>query len=192
VETPTETRRRGRPLGSTTDPAKLEAQRIARIEATAYRAATIDAPRARIALDAAGVNAKRVMLELARVAFADVRQLYDEHGNMIPPHLMDDDTAATITAIDVEVSMRGSGENAEPVITKKIRRADKMGALTLLAKHFKIVGDEGDGVNALASALADRLDNARRRLGESQVEDVPFREVGEGSPTATDEGEDLW
>ncbi len=38
--------------------------------------------------------------------------------------------------------------------------------MTLLAKHYKIVGDEGDGVNALASALADRLKMARNRVAE--------------------------
>jgi hypothetical protein len=40
--------------------------------------------------------------------------------------------------------------------------------VTLLAKHYKIVGDEGDGVSALASALADRLKTARRRTEDTE------------------------
>ena len=38
-----------------------------------------------------------------------------------------------------------------------------MPALTLFAKHFKLVDTEGEGVNALAAALADRLQAGRRR-----------------------------
>jgi phage terminase small subunit len=124
------------------------------------------------------VNAERVKRELARIAFADVRDLYDNEGNLIPPHLMDDDTAATISSIDVEVRWEGRGDAAVPVTTKKIRRTDKMAALALLARHFKVVGDESDGVNALASALADRLKSARRRVEQmpTDVEDAQIIE----------------
>ena len=62
---------------------------------------------------------------------------------------------------------------AEDVVTKKIKRADKMAALALLARHFKIVGAEDDGVNQLATALADRLNRAKRRMGE----DFPLEDV---------------
>lgn len=115
------------------------------------------------AVDAAQVTPERVVQELCRVAFADVRRLYDESGNLKAPHDFDDDTAAAVVAIDVETRWERDGDNAVPVVTKKIRRADKMAALTILAKHVKVIGDESDGVNALASALADRLKAARRR-----------------------------
>lgn len=120
----------------------------------------------------ANITATRVMTELARVAFGSAKDLFDEEGNLIPVHLMTDDAAATISGIDVEVQWRGKGENAEAVTVKKIKRVDKMAALNTLAKHFKIVGDEGDGVNALASALADRLNSAKRRMAARDVEDV--------------------
>ncbi len=80
--------------------------------------------------------------------------------------MLDDDTAGCISAIEVETRMVGPVGNQQAVTTRKIKRYDKNVALTTLAKHYKIVGDEGDGVSALASALADRLKTARKRADE--------------------------
>lgn len=128
---------------------------------------------------AVGITAMRVKEELARVAFASAADLYDEDGNLLAIHDLPDAVAATITGIDVEVQKKlAKGEDGGPVVeevvTKKIKRADKMAALALLARHFKIVGAEDDGVNQLATALADRLNRAKRRLGEP--EDLPHVE----------------
>jgi phage terminase small subunit len=120
----------------------------------------------------ANITAERTMKELARIAFADIRDLYDEQGDLLPVHMLSDDVAATVSRIEVEIAAKeqiGEDEDGNPtrkrtmVVTKKIRQSDKMAALALLARHFKIVGDEGDGMNALANALADRLKSARRR-----------------------------
>jgi phage terminase small subunit len=119
---------------------------------------------------AAGITAQRVMQEIGRIAFLDIRKLYDANGDLKPISELDDDTAAAVAAVDVETRWEGKGNAAEPVTTKKVRTVDKMAGLNLLAKHFKLVGDEGDGVSALASALADRLRTARRRA--DQVEDA--------------------
>jgi phage terminase small subunit len=139
-------------------------------------------------LQHADITAQRVMLELGRVAFADIRGLYAEDGTMRPVHELDDDTAATVAAIETEETQivnKGArvpmldlvtGEQLRDeagelrfesamtqVRVRKVKRYDKAASLVTLAKHFKLIGDEGDGVNALASALADRLDAARRR-----------------------------
>jgi len=119
---------------------------------------------------AVGVDAETVKGELARVAFASGRDLFDAKGKMIPISDLPDDVASTITGIDVE---RRKGENGETYEILKIRRADKMGALALLARHFKVVGGEDDGVNALANVLADKLNEAKaRRLAGQNVEDA--------------------
>lgn len=111
----------------------------------------------------ANVNAARVLKELSRIAFLDLRGLYDEYGNLLPVHDLDDDTAAVISQIKVEVQGRGAGEDREMVVVKTIKAADKMAALGLLARHFKIVGDVDEGMDAFANALADRLNSAKRR-----------------------------
>lgn len=122
-----------------------------------------------------GISAEQVKRELGRVAMASGADLFDAQGRMIDIAHLPDDVAATITGIDVEVQERlvkRDGEaQVESVVVKKIRRADKMAALALLARHFKIVGAEDDGVNALATALADRL-NAAKRRALSPVDEV--------------------
>ncbi len=135
-------------------------------------------------LKASDITAQRVMLELGRVAFADIRKVFNADGSLIPIHELDDDAAASIAGIEHETRVeRGpkklemdlaTGEMVETqgvtsVRTAKIKRFNKDAALGTLAKHFKIVGDEGDGVNALASALADRLKTARKRTDEGEL-----------------------
>jgi phage terminase small subunit len=133
----------------------------------------------------ADITAQRVMLELGRVAFGDVRKVYAPDGTLIPIHELDDDAAAVVAGFEHEEitkNVKGqkvldlvTGEMVDAVIqvrtrTTKVKRYDKNPALTTLAKHFKLVGDEGDGVNALASALADRLNNAHKRAKQEKAE----------------------
>lgn len=117
------------------------------------------------------ITAERVIRELARIAFANAADLFDDKGNLIPVHELPDDVAATISAIDVETSRRGRGEDKEFFTIRKVKQASKMEALTVLAKHFKVIGDVDDGVNAVVNALADRL-NAARNRDNSLAEDA--------------------
>jgi len=140
-------------------------------------------------LKASDITAERVMLELGRVAFADVRQLYAPDGSMIPIHEIGNDAAAAIAGMEFEEELVPDGhEWVEDLVTGertkqrkwktirtvKVKRFDKNSALTTLAKHYKIIGDEGDGINALASALGARLKGARERL--QMVDEVPAAE----------------
>lgn len=133
-------------------------------------------------LKANDITAERVMRELGRLAFARPYGLFNADGSLKPVHEMDPDTAATISGIETEVRM--VTEYTEEVdlmtgeVTRRRRRVPhqltkikihkKDTALVTLAKHFKIVGDEGEGINALASALADRLKGARK-MGMADV-----------------------
>lgn len=159
------------------------------------------------AAEAAGVTPDMVFQQLRRFAFQDVRSLYDENGSLKPIEDLDDDTAACITGIDVETKFERDGktddgeQNYRPVNILKIRRVDPMPALTLFAKHFKLVDTEGEGVNALAAALADRLQAGRRRAygapPSQPVEDARIIDSGPpASPTVIDSqetsDEQLW
>lgn len=124
-----------------------------------------------------GVTAEKVKKELADIAFQTAADLFDEEGNLISITDLPDHVASTVTQVEVEVRDKlvkdeDGNPTVETVILKKIKRADKMAGLTLLARHFKIVGAEDDGVNALATALADRLNAAKRRLANG--EDLPM------------------
>jgi phage terminase small subunit len=142
-------------------------------------------------LGMADITGQRVMLELARVGFSDIRSIYNEDGRLKPIHELDADAAASIAGMEFEERMEKQIEEdlatGEPVVkwvpvrTVKVKRYDKNPSLLTLAKHFKLVGDEGDGVNALASALADRLKLARRRAEVIEAEDVPQLENSDES-----------
>ena len=116
------------------------------------------------------VDALSVKRELVKIAFADPRGLFDDHGNLIPIKDLDDDTAATISGIEVEVKRDRDGNQISEVV--KIKRYSKLDALVFLGKHFKLVGDDNDGVNAFANALADRLNAAKRRVAGQAVTEV--------------------
>ncbi len=135
-------------------------------------------------LKVADITAERVMLELGRIAFRDTRKAFDANGHLLPMHELDDDIAAALAGVEHETrAERGkkrqeldlaTGEmvDATPVVqvrTAKVKFMSKDVSLTTLAKRFKLIGDEGDGVNALASALADRLKTARKRTDEGEL-----------------------
>lgn len=78
-----------------------------------------------------------VLKELARLAFFDIRKIYDSNGNLIPIKELDDDTAAAIIGVDVsEVKVNRDSDKAEIEYTKKIKIADKRASLVDVGKHL--------------------------------------------------------
>jgi phage terminase small subunit len=121
----------------------------------------------------ADITAERVKLELARVAFADLRSLYRADGTLKAPHEIDDDAAASISGIDYETRTVESKKGGAKVTTQtaKIRRFQKDAALRMLAQHFKIVGPEIDpGAFGQAVELGEQLERARARLARMRRE----------------------
>jgi phage terminase small subunit len=142
---------------------------------SAYRLAKTNRERIiamkREALRLADITPEKTLLELGRVAFSDVRGLYDADGNLLSPAVLDDDAAAAVASFEDELRYEGRGDDKVPVRVRKVKRADKIAALGILARHHKIIGEVGDGVSALASALADRLNATRPPV--AIVEEVP-------------------
>ena len=97
------------------------------------------------------VSADRVIAELARVAFFDVRKLLNADGTMKPLDELDDDTAAVIAGLDLAEICDGDG-NVVGVL-KKLKICEKLGALDKLARHLGMFNDKlkisGDAENPL-------------------------------------------
>lgn len=148
----------------------------------------------RKALTLADITPDRTILEMGRLAYSDVRDILDEDGQLLPASEWSDDAAAAISGVEVEMLTRGRGPNALPFEVRKIKRFDKNAALSLLARQQRLVGGEGEGVNELASALADRLNAAptpqQLRGGPPPavplVEDVTPTSTTPATPATTD------
>lgn len=88
-------------------------------------------------LESAGLSASRVLEELRRLAFSDLRGLVDEQGNLKPLHKLTDEEAAAVSSVEVIIKNAKAGDNQTDTI-HKIRMWDKGKALEALAKHFAL------------------------------------------------------
>lgn len=94
------------------------------------------------------VTQDRVLKELARIGFADLREMFTSTGHIKRPEEWPDSLGASISS--VEVVTRPSGEcdeDGRPEIehVHKIRLWDKNSALEKIAKHLGMFADKPPG-----------------------------------------------
>jgi phage terminase small subunit len=94
------------------------------------------------------ITQDRVLQELARIAFFDLRKLYREDGSLKNPSEWDDDTAAALAGVEV-VETKGNAEfggeegaRHVPEFVKKAKTFDKNSALTLVMRHLGMLKDK--------------------------------------------------
>lgn len=86
------------------------------------------------------ITQDRVLQELARIAFFDIRRLYHDNGTLKRPNELDDEAAAVLSAVEVTETM--SGEESALLTTKKAKVFDKGTALTLAMRHLGMLNDK--------------------------------------------------
>ena len=109
------------------------------------------------------IDANKVLSEIGKLAFADIRKIFDGSGRLLPVHQLPDEIAASVSSIEVVTSRVPGGEPAEVEHTAKIKFWDKRGSLELLGRHLKLFTDKLDV--QVTDGLADRLARARKRNG---------------------------
>lgn len=85
----------------------------------------------------AGLTAARVLDEISRLAFADIRRVFDAQGDLKPVHALTDEDAAPIASVEVVIKNAAAGDGHTDTI-HKIRYWDKLKALELAGKHLGI------------------------------------------------------
>jgi phage terminase small subunit len=110
------------------------------------------------------ITADRVLKELARIAFFDIRKLYREDGSLKSPTELDDDTAAALVGIDIQETVTAQ-EDGPIITTRKAKVIDRTAALTLAMRHLGMLRDrlEVEDITDRAEQMRARQ---RKRLAE--------------------------
>ena len=103
-----------------------------------------------------GVNADRVVMELAKIAFVNAGDVIDAETATVKPDAARDDTAAIQS-----VKVKTFGEDG---LEREIKMADKLKALELLGKHLGMFKDKVElsgGLEMEKSKLDDMIRQMR-------------------------------
>lgn len=83
------------------------------------------------------LKTEKLLRELMRAGFSDIRKLYDDQGRLLNVADLDDATAAALSSIEVFEEFEGFGADRHQIgVTKKIKMIDKLKALELYGKTF--------------------------------------------------------
>ncbi|API59531.1 hypothetical protein BSL82_09580 [Tardibacter chloracetimidivorans] len=82
------------------------------------------------------ITKARVLEELGKIGFSDIRKIFTPGGNLLPPQDMDDDAAACVSAIEVVTRKVPGGDSDEVEHVAKIKLWDKRAALVDIGKHL--------------------------------------------------------
>jgi phage terminase small subunit len=108
------------------------------------------------------LSAARVLEELRRLAFVDVTGVWDDAGNLKPFSAWSEEQKAALAGFEAIIKNAAAGDGHTDTV-HKVRLHDKLKALDLLARHFKLLHDqvsiEGDW-----EKFAARLASAKARI----------------------------
>lgn len=110
------------------------------------------------------VTGDRVLEELAKIAFFDIREAFNPNGTLKPLDEMTPDARAVIANLDVSDVHDRDGNVVGRL--SKVRLADKVAVLTLLMRHLGMLNDkikvQGDAENPLMLLIKEVQGNAIR------------------------------
>ena len=100
-----------------------------------------------------GITQERVIQELAKIAFSDIKNIFDpQTGNLRPVDKMDSDSTAAIAGITIDENKLGTKIFST---TKKIRMYDKIRALERLGQHLGMFKEKTEGAEEIVKALKE-------------------------------------
>lgn len=107
-------------------------------------------------LAALDITAEKVLREIARLSFSDLRTLFDQDGNLKSIHTLNADEAACIASLEVVKKNLTAGDGQMDTVIK-LKVWDKTRSLEMLAKHFALLTEkvEHGGAITLRHEMAD-------------------------------------
>lgn len=154
---------------------------------TASRLLTDTNLRARIdellrrAAEAAAITVERTQKEIARIAYGDIRKLFDKGNGLREITELDEDATAMVAAIEIVEEYQGRGESRELVRrTYKIKTRDKLKALdmcmSILGMHRTAQPGESGGLHLTIHPFEPQVTSPQKAAGpQSQALAAPHR-----------------
>ncbi|MGH9504794.1 MAG: terminase small subunit [Terriglobales bacterium] len=94
------------------------------------------------------LTAERVLEEIARIAFADIRRIFNRDGTARSITELDPDTAAALAGVEIEELFAVQDSKRKKIgYTKKFKLANKVDALALAGRYFRLFTDKVLHVN---------------------------------------------
>lgn len=127
--------------------------------------AAIIAEQTRQRLASTELSATRTLEEIRRVGYSDIRKVFTKGGHLRDITELSDEEAAAVSSVEVTRQRRSKGQGEDADIDEtlhKIKLWDKMKALDLAARHFKLLTDRIEVVDA--DDLMARLAAGRARV----------------------------
>ena len=108
------------------------------------------------------LSSDRVLEEIARVAFADIRRAFDADGNLLAIDQMPEEIARAVAGFEVVEHVVGAGDDRTVERTKKVKITDKLRALELAGRHLKLFTDVVEHRGDLVDAMRRARNRAKR------------------------------
>lgn len=114
----------------------------------------IEAAQAQLAAKS-GITAQRVLEELSRIAFADLRGLFDDDGKLKPIHELPEDLARALAGVEVtrERTIRKGEDETTSEYVSKVRSWDKPKTLELVMKHLGMLKEKVEHSGEIATSV---------------------------------------
>lgn len=125
------------------------------------------------------VSQESVIKELQRIAFFDIRKLFNVDGTLKRVTELDDDTAAAIASIEVV----DIGADGQLVLSKKFKTSEKLKALDLIGTHLGMFVKKVEDVTDPLKKAMGRMTPAEAQATLDALEQV--RAIREKAKSAT-------
>lgn len=117
------------------------------------------------------LDANRVIQELSTIAFANIKELFDEDGLLVPIHMLPDSIARAVQSVEVKTIQT---EDGSQVTTAKIKLEPKLTAIELLMKHMGMLDSkfqvEQQTSTDMLSNILKTINQSNNLVGDEEIE----------------------
>ena len=127
------------------------------------------------------ITCDRVLLELANIGLFNLKDIFDEKGNLKHITDMSDDTTRALSGIEIVQKFKSKDDKSKYIERLiKVKTRDKIRALELMGKHLGMFKDIGDELPDLAGIIIEAQQRAlqyKRETEKALAQDADFEDM---------------